>query len=77
MTRINSQIKQLEGAQNMLEEQKGMLENSQMMKDPRAQKAAQMYQNHDTSGLKQMAENLCKEYGTTPDQMINQLKSMF
>ena len=30
-TRINSQIKQLEGAQNMLEEQKGMLENSQMM----------------------------------------------
>ena len=48
-----------------------------MRKDPRAQKAAQMYQNHDTSGLKQMAENLCKEYGTTPDQMINQLKSMF
>ena len=32
-TRINSQIKQLGGAQNMLEEQKGMLENSQMMKD--------------------------------------------
>ena len=32
-TRINSQIKQLEGAQNMLEEQRGMLENSQMMKE--------------------------------------------
>lgn len=48
-----------------------------MMKDPRAQKAAQMYQNHDSNGLKQMAENMCKEYGTTPDQMINQLKSMF
>ena len=54
-----------------------ILGNSQMMKDPRAQKAAQMYQNHDSNGLKQMAENLCKEYGTTPDQMINQLKSMF
>lgn len=48
-----------------------------MMKDPRAQKAAQMYQNHDTSGLKEMAENMCREYGTTPEQMINQLKSMF
>ena len=47
-----------------------------MMKDPRAQKAAQMYQNHDTSGLKEMAENMCREYGTTPEQVKNQLMSM-
>lgn len=48
-----------------------------MMQDPRAQKTAQMLQNHDSSGLKQMAENMCREYGTTPDQMIEQLKGMF
>ena len=48
-----------------------------MMKDPRAQKAAQMYQNHDTNGLKQIAENMCREYGTTPEQVKNQLMSMF
>lgn len=51
--------------------------NSQMMQDPRARKTAQMLQNHDTNGLKEMAENMCREYGTTTDQMINQLKSMF
>lgn len=54
-----------------------ILGNSQAMQDPRAQKAARMYQDHDTNGLKEMAENMCREYGTTPDQMINQLKSMF
>ena len=48
-----------------------------MMQDPRAQKTAQMLQNHDSNGLKQMAENMCREYGTTPDQMIEQLKCMF
>ena len=48
-----------------------------MMKDPRAQKAAQMYQNHDTSGLKEMAENMKRKKKKKPDQMINQLKSMF
>lgn len=47
------------------------------MQDPRAQRVAQMYQDHDTEGLKKMAENMCREYGTTPDQMINKLKSMF
>lgn len=54
-----------------------ILNNSQMMQDPRAKKTAEMLQNHDSNGLKQMAENMCREYGTTTDQMINKLKTMF
>ena len=63
--------------QNPQQMRMNILGNSQMMKDPRAQKAAQMYQNHDTSGLKEMAENMCREYGKTPEQVKNQLMSMF
>lgn len=47
------------------------------MQDPRAQKAAQMLQNHDTNGLKEMAENLCREYGTTIEEMTNKVQGMF
>lgn len=54
-----------------------ILGNNQAMQDPRAKRVAKMYQDHDTDGLKQMAENMCREYGTTPEQMIGQLKSMF
>lgn len=44
-----------------------------MMQDPRAQRVAQMLQNHDTEGLKNMANNMCKEYGMTLEQAQTQL----
>lgn len=49
------------------------VQNSPMMQDPRAKRTIQLMQNGDTNGLKTMAENLCREYGTTPEQMRNDM----
>lgn len=42
-----------------------------------AQNAMKMYQNGDTRGLQNMAENMCKERGITVDQAKQQVIGMF
>lgn len=42
-----------------------------------AQNAIKMYQNGDTRGLQDMAENMCKERGITVDQAKQQVMGMF
>ena len=54
-----------------------MMNNSQIMQNPMAKNAIQMYQNGDTQGLQAMAENLCKERGTTPQQVQEMIKKQF
>ena len=54
-----------------------MMNNSQVMQNPMAKNAIQMYQNGDTQGLQAMAENLCKERGTTPQQVQEMIKKQF
>ena len=54
-----------------------MMNNSQIMQNPMAKNAIQMYQNGDTQGLKTMAENLAKERGTTPHQVQEIIKKQF
>ena len=54
-----------------------MMNNSQIMQNPMAKNAIQMYQNGDTQGLQDMAENLCKERGTTPQQVQEMIKKQF
>jgi len=54
-----------------------VMKNSRLMQDPRAQRAMSMYQNHDSEGLKNMAENLCKSYNITTDQAKAEVKKMF
>lgn len=55
----------------------------QMMNDPRvrnnpmATNAMEMYQNGDTQGLKNMAENLCRERGITTEQAKQMVMKMF
>lgn len=53
------------------------MNNSQMMQNPIAKNAIEMYQKGDTKGLNELANNLCKEKGTTQEEVLNQLKSMF
>lgn len=50
-----------------------MVKNTPAMNDPRARRALDMMQKHDNAGLKNMAENLCQEYGTTPEAVKQQL----
>ena len=54
-----------------------MMNDSQMMRNPMAKNAMEMYKNGDTKGLQAMAENLCKERGTTPQQVQEMIKKQF
>lgn len=54
-----------------------MMNNSQVMRNPIAKNAMEMYQNGDTKGLQAMAENLAKERGTTPQQVQEIIKKQF
>ena len=54
-----------------------MMNNSQIMQNPIAKNAIEMYQKGDTQGLQAMAENLAKERGTTPQQVQEIIKKQF
>ena len=54
-----------------------MINNSQVMRNPIAKNAMEMYKNGDTRGLQAMAENLAKERGTTVDDMKSQIMAQF
>ena len=54
-----------------------IMNNSQIMQNPMAKNAMEMYQKGDTQGLQAMAENLCKERGTTPQQVQEMIKKQF
>ena len=54
-----------------------MTENSQVMQNPMAKNAMEMYQKGDTKGLQTMAENLAKERGTTVDDIKRQIMAQF
>lgn len=54
-----------------------MIGNSQAMQNPMMHNAMEMYQKGDTKGLQVMAENLCKERGTTPQQVQEIIKKQF
>lgn len=54
-----------------------MMNNSQVMQNPLMKNAIEMYRQGDNKGLQEMAENLCKEKGTTIDEMKNNLMRQF
>ena len=54
-----------------------MMNNSQVMRNPIAKNAMDMYQKGDTQGLQSMAENLAKERGTTVDDMKSHIMAQF
>lgn len=53
------------------------MQNTQLMQNPLAKNAIEMFQRGDKNGLNEMAENLCREHGVTQEEMINKLKSQF
>ena len=54
-----------------------MMGNNQIMGNPMAKNAMEMFQKGDTDGLKSLAENLAKERGTTVDDVRNGLMQQF
>ena len=54
-----------------------MMNNSQVMQNPMAKNAMEMYKSGDMQGLQNMAENLAKERGTTVYDMKSQIMDQF
>lgn len=51
-----------------------MKNNSQIMQNPMIRNAMDMYQRGDSKGLQNMAENLCRERGISPQEFQESLK---
>ena len=60
--------------QDMLQQ---MMNNNQIMSNPMAKNVVEMMQKGDKQGLQTMAENMCKENGTTIEQMKTNLMGQF
>ena len=54
-----------------------MINSQQVKSNPMDQNALKMYQTGHTQGLKEMAENLCKENGTTAEDVKKNIMSQF
>lgn len=46
-----------------------VMANSNIMKNPMAKNAISMMQSGDSKGLQEMAENMCRQHGTTADEV--------
>ncbi len=49
------------------------MNNPQMKSNPIAKHAMELFQNGDTENLRLMAENLCRENHTTPEEVKEKL----
>ena len=67
----------MKAMRNPQEFMKQAMNNSDIMSNPIAKNALEMYQKGDMKGLQAMAENLCKERGTTPQQVQEMIKKQF
>ncbi len=54
-----------------------MMGNNQIMGNPMAKNAMEMFQKGDMDGLKSLAENLAKERGTTVDDVRSGIMQQF
>lgn len=54
-----------------------MMNSPQMQNNPMARNALEMYRSGDIKGLQNMAENICKENGTTTEDVRNRIMQQF
>lgn len=72
MNNVMNLVKAFRNPQAFLQQ---AMNNSQLMSNPIAKNAFEMYQKGDIQGVNQLAENLCKEKGTTREEMTKQIQS--
>ena len=54
-----------------------MMNSPQVQNNPLARNAMEMYNNGDSKGLQEMAENLCRENGTSIEEMKKSIIQRF
>lgn len=70
MNNISSVLQTIRNPQDFLNQ-------AMQSSNPIVQNAIQMYQKGDKDGINEIAKNLCKEKGTSFDEMAKQIKSQF
>lgn len=61
----------------LMKNPQAFLQQAMQSGNPIIKNAIEMYQRGDKDGINQLAQNLCKERGTSYDEMVNQIKSKF
>ena len=61
----------------LMKNPQAFLQQAMQSGNPIIKNAIEMYQRGDKDGINQLAQNLCKERGTSYDEMVNQLKNQF
>lgn len=61
----------------MMKNPQAILQQAMQSGNPIIKNAIEMYQRGDKDGINQLAQNLCKERGTSYDEMVKQIKSQF
>lgn len=54
-----------------------MMNSPQVQNNPLARNAMEMYKNGNSKGLQEMAENLCRENGTSIEEMKKSIMQRF
>lgn len=54
-----------------------MMNRPDVQNNPMAQNVIKMYQNHDTQGLQQMAQNMCRERGINLENYLQEFQKYF
>ena len=74
---MNSPFNMMQMFQNPQQFIQNAMKNSQVMQNPIISNAMGLFQKGDYKGLNELAENMCKENGTTMENMKNQLMKQF
>ena len=74
MNNMGVLLQAIKNPQGFLQQAMG---NSQLMQNPMAKNAIEMYQRGDKRGIEELANNLCREKGTSFEEMTQQIKSQF
>lgn len=70
MNNISSVLQAIKNPQDFLNQ-------AMQSNNPIVQNAIEMYKKGDKDGINEIAHNLCKEKGTSFDEMAKQIKSQF
>lgn len=74
---MNNPFQMIQAIRNPQEYLQRAMQNPQIMSNPVARNAFELYQKGDINGINEMASNLCKERGIKPEEITNQIRSMF
>ena len=74
---MNNPLSFMQAMRNPQTFMQNVMQNSQIMQNPMARNAMEMFQKGDSKGLQEMAENLCRERGTTTNDVKSMIMKQF